>query len=167
MFEDLKGYCPKKGDTFVSQKANWLRGIFPENIRELTNLRGFKPRFIPAYYTSQLIWSTGERGERGYHVKLGTRRTTLRGFEIKNFGGTASAGRYFSDREQYLLDSEESLDAKWNNQENSPEITAIIQQEQDRFAAELPPALFHRIRGDFGQQKISRRSVVILRSRQR
>ena len=70
VFEDLKGYRPKKGDTFVSQKANWLRGIFPENIRELTNLRGFKPRFIPAYYTSQLIWSTGERGERGYYVKL-------------------------------------------------------------------------------------------------
>ena len=47
------------------------------------------------------------------------------------------------------------MDAKWNNQENSPEITAIIQQEQDRFAAELPPALIHRIRGDFAQQKIS------------
>ena len=47
------------------------------------------------------------------------------------------------------------MDAKWNCRQNSPEIITIIQQEEDRFAVELPPALIHRIRGDFAQQKIS------------
>ena len=108
MFEDLKGYRPKKGDTFVSQKANWLRGILPENIRELTNLRGFKPRFIPAYYTSQLIWSTGERGERGYYVKLVQEGQRSGDLKLKILVAPPPLEDIFQTAKQYLLDSEEA-----------------------------------------------------------
>ena len=36
----------------------------------------------------------------------------------------------------------------------SPELIAIIKQEQDRYADELPPILIHRIRADYQASKI-------------
>ena len=69
--ENLRGFSPKSGDSYVLAKSNWLRGKIPEYLEDKCNQNGMQINmFVPAAYTSK-IYNDEENdlGAKGWVIK--------------------------------------------------------------------------------------------------
>ncbi len=73
-YEALGGYRVRKGESYVTQKAQWLIGQIPDLIQSKAKLEGFGCETIPAAYTTKKCHCCHQEGSTGFLMhKIGSK----------------------------------------------------------------------------------------------